>query len=81
MGIYEETRFSIVCDDCYDESSPSETERGAKKYAVEDGFVERDGKWFCEKCARKKKNKTPSSDAAPDSGMNPMHRFGYGRGD
>jgi len=59
MGIYEFVEYQIVCDEieCYTVASECDSERQAKNIAAQEGFVERNGKWFCPKCAIKKENK------------------------
>jgi len=57
MSIYEQHRYSILCDgkNCYGESTPSESESTAIGWACEDGWEEIGGKWYCEKCKGKAK--------------------------
>lgn len=58
--IYEVTHFQVVCDHpgCLNEGPQSEHESRAKSRAIEDGFVEVDGKWFCESHVPKKKSRS-----------------------
>lgn len=53
MPIVEVHTFQVICDgaNCGEESSESETERQAAKYAEQDGFVRIDDKWYCVECA------------------------------
>lgn len=60
MGIYEETRFQVVCDEpkCYQDADFAASESAAERYAVEAGFVKRlDGSWQCDRHAPPEKSR------------------------
>ena len=53
MNVHERHEYSVVCQECYEDSGPWDSERQAVKIATGDGFVEVEGRTLCADCAPK----------------------------